>query len=372
MNRTMIRLAAVVWAAGQFALSAAQAQVVGPIAVLRVGDGTAALANTGNAMFIDQFTAGGTSAGGSVTIPSTGASGFQISGVASSEGLLTLSADGTQLVFGGYNPGAGGFTGSGSLSSRTSAQAPRGYGTVSVATGTYTFGQLFSGTNTDFSQNNIRSVVQNGSNFYGAGGNSGTVLAPSTSISTTNTNQRYANIQNGNYYYSTGAGTQGIYTLGAPPTSGPVTGTPVLTAVTGQGTNPYGYAFSPGPLAAGSFLYVGDNTLGVQKFTYNGSVWALAYALTTPSGQALTDIAVDFSGVNPVIYAVSANSGNTVSDILQFTDTGSAGAMTVLATAPASEIFRGIELLPTAVPEPGSLALLGFAGAGLVWRRWRK
>lgn len=368
--RRFVAVAVVVCGIGQ-----AHAQpVVGPIAVLRVGDGTATLVNTGNAIFIDQLTLTGASAGPSIAIDSTGATGLEISGTAASEGLLTTSTDGTQLVFGGYNPGAGGFTGTGSLANRTSAQAPRAYGTVNIATGTYSFGQVFSGTGTDFSGNNIRSVAGNSGNYYGAGGVDGTVLAPSTSISTTTANQRYASIQNGNYYYSTGSGTAGIYNEGTPATTGPVTATPVITGVAGQGSNPYGYAFSPGALAAGSVAYVGDNTLGVQKFTYDGAAWTLAYNLTAPTGQAVTDMAVDFSGTNPVIYAVSANSGNTASDLLAFTDTGSAGAMSVLDAAPTNELFRGIELLPTAVPEPGTLAFSSLAAIGWVsyWRRrWR-
>ncbi|MGL4420502.1 MAG: hypothetical protein ACRCZF_07550, partial [Gemmataceae bacterium] len=159
----------------------------------RVGDGTTTLANTGNNIALLPVTLAGV-AGTPIAIPSTGASGLQVSGTATSEFALALSPAGNIISFTGYNPGAGGFTGSGSLVSRTAAQAPRGVGVVDVATGTYGFVGNFTGTGTDYTGNNIRSAATaDGVNFYGAGGVQGThVLAGgvSTNIQNTNLNTR--------------------------------------------------------------------------------------------------------------------------------------------------------------------------------------
>src|SRR5271167_261026 len=68
----------------------------GDIDVYRVGDGTATLATTGNAVFLDEYTPDGTLSQ-SIALPTTvSGSNNQLiaSGTAGSEGLLTRSANG--------------------------------------------------------------------------------------------------------------------------------------------------------------------------------------------------------------------------------------------------------------------------------------
>src|SRR5882724_11785615 len=93
----------------------------GNLVVLRLGDGAQTLGNTGNTIFLDQFTTSG-SVVNSMQIPDTLPNGLFVTGNATSEGQLSRSADGRYLSFGGYNtnrPTAG------SVVTTTSANVPR-------------------------------------------------------------------------------------------------------------------------------------------------------------------------------------------------------------------------------------------------------
>src|SRR5215469_1799978 len=69
----------------------------GNLAVLRVGDGTETLVSSGNTLFIDQYTTAGARIT-SLKLPDTGADALLTSGTATSEGGMTRSVAGSQLV----------------------------------------------------------------------------------------------------------------------------------------------------------------------------------------------------------------------------------------------------------------------------------
>jgi hypothetical protein len=359
-NTNTWKILAVVFLLGATMATTAMAAsfTAGNLAISRVGDGTNPLVNTGGPVDILEVTTAG-SVVQTISIPSgVGATSLQWSGTATSEGALTRSPDGTTLALTGYNNAP--FTGAGSLSSRTAAEAPRAFGTVD-SSGTYAFGGIFSGTGTNFSGNNVRSALTDGTNTWAVGGNSGTVLfSPSTTISTTNNvSMRVLGAHNGNLYFSTGSSTNGIYGLGAFPTSGPVTATLEIAV-----TNPYDFAFSPGPLVNGSYAYVATIAAnGVQRFNYNGTTWTNAYNFTA-AGNGLTGLAVDFS--TNTIYSVSPTA------LFSVVDLGAGGTMTSVATAGTNYAFRGLEFAPVPVPEPSTLALLGAGAVGLLVYRSRR
>src|SRR4051812_12186609 len=90
--------------------------IPGDLVIYRVGTGTGSLVNTGNAVFVDEYTPTGTLVQ-SVAMPTT-ASGANkqliASGTASSEGLLTRSVNAQFLLLAGYARDVGG---SGTISS---------------------------------------------------------------------------------------------------------------------------------------------------------------------------------------------------------------------------------------------------------------
>src|SRR5215468_7243452 len=103
----------------------------GNLVVYRVGTGSGSLVNTGNPVFLDEFTPAGALVQ-SIALPTSASGGNQpliASGTATSEGLLTRSSDGLYLVLAGYNapiPTTG-------LAGTSSATVPRVVGRVDVA-----------------------------------------------------------------------------------------------------------------------------------------------------------------------------------------------------------------------------------------------
>ncbi len=320
----------------------------GNVVVLQAGDGSTALASTGNAIVLKEFTSAGTPAF-SLAIPTSSTSGLVISGTASSEGLLTRSANSQQLVFGGY---ANTYTAS--VASANGTLVPRGVMTVNAA-GTYS---RVATSNTFFSGNNIRGAASDGlNNFWTSGGNQGTNYFGNTSapltVQTNVTNTRAVDIMGGSQLaFSTGSGIKGIYTIGS---GAPTTASSASIAIsTGTASSPYQFCISP-TFTVG---YIADDNSttgggGIQKWVFNGTVFVLAYTFPTSSVSTITvgarGLVADFSGPNPIIYATTAEGSSN--RLISIIDGGSVGASTIttLATATTSNtIFRGIAFSPMA------------------------
>src|ERR1700750_2735459 len=73
----------------------------GNLTVLQAGDGVTTLTNTGNPIILREFSPAGPLTY-SAAVPTSSNTALLISGSASSEGFLSLSADNHYLVFGGY------------------------------------------------------------------------------------------------------------------------------------------------------------------------------------------------------------------------------------------------------------------------------
>ncbi len=322
----------------------------GNLVVVRVGDGVQTLANTGNSVFLDEYTVIGALAG-TTTIPDSGTNALIMSGSAGSEGVLSRSGDRTSVWFAGYNvnrPFAS------SLAAAAATVAPRAIGKVDQS-GTYT--QAVSST-TAYGGNNLRAAVSDdGTNIWGAGGASGTVLLPGTTIQSSSTNTRAISIYNGNLYFSTQSGTGGIYgfTGGGTPTAA-ATPTLIIGTLTG---NPNEFAFN----SAGTICYIADDRTsangGIQRWDLTAGIWTLSYTLGSGAANiGARGLEVDFSGVSPIIYATSAEATNN--RIISITDAGAGSLATTLATAGTNTLFRGLEFTP--VPEPGSLGVVLVGG----------
>jgi len=83
-------------------------------------------------------------------------------------------------------------------------------------------------------------------------------------------------------------------------------------------------------------------------------------------GNKAYGLAVDFSAANPLVY------WTTPTDIESATDAGAAAVGTSILSAGANYAFRGLELVPTSVPEPSVVTLAGLGLAVLLrFRRKR-
>ncbi|HEU4716352.1 MAG TPA: hypothetical protein VFU15_00885, partial [Bacteroidia bacterium] len=327
----------------------------GNVVVLQVGDGTEALSNAGNSLFLKEFTPAGGN-GISVTIPDNGAGALLNSGTATSEGQITLSSDGKLILIPGYNTA---YPFPSPIASSSSATVPRAIGQVD-GFGTYSF---VASSPSFFSGNNIRSATGDGNNNYWASGaNSGLcyyATGTPAAVSTTVNNERVAHLCNGNLMFSTGSGTPSVYTLPGAPTAGPVIAS---IAVSIAGGSPYGFAVDPG----NTTLYIADDRTfsstaaqagGIEKYTWNGSAWIFQYTLQCGAGTfGARGLTVDFSGANPVIYATTTET--TSNRLISITDVGasSGSSALVLSTAPAGTVYRGVVFSPCAPVSISSLS----------------
>lgn len=320
----------------------------GNLVVLRVGDGVAALSNASTAMFLDEYSTSGALVQ-SVAMP-TVAAGTNLpvtcSGTATSEGNLQLSENGLWLTFGGYNAAPG----VASIAATASATYPRVIARVDmngvVDTSTST---------TSFTGGNIRSVATaDGVNFYAGGSNSALQYLPlgatvSTALTTAPTNMRTVQTYGGNLYCSSASGSYlSISQIG---TGLPNTAGTTVTALPGipnvSGLSHYDFWF-----ADANTLYVADDRAlvsngGILKYALVSGAWTLQYTLST----GLTASCRGLTGVNNggVVTLFATTATTAVNSLVTVTDTGVASPFTVIATAPAATVWRGVRLL-TASP----------------------
>jgi hypothetical protein len=363
----------------------------GDLAVYRVGTGTATLTSASTAVFVDEYTPTGTLVQ-SIPMPTT-ASGTQgsltSSGTATSEGMLTASADMNYIALTGYNAP----TGTASIANSVSATTARVVGVLNTVTGTVdTSTEL-----TNFSSgNNPRSAVtEDGTNIYvsgAAGGAAYTTLGSTTATTLGNTaaanvsNGRQINIFGNQLYLSTASGSTfriAAVGTGTPTTTGQtevqLSGLPVGTAagnstVGSPDASPYSFVLTTlDNSASPDVLYIADNGYNGGTGSTSGSIekWVLS------SGTWSLDGLVQLTGVTGLTAVPSATSGQenlyatNGSSIDEITDTG--GSLTGdpvndIVNAPSNEAFRGI----AAVPEPASAGLLFASAASLLLRRRRQ
>jgi hypothetical protein len=326
-----------------FALSAhSQSFTPGNLAVLQLGNGTQALTNSGNSLFIDQYTPAG-SLVNVIVIPDTGPQALLASGTSSSEGGMTRSMDRSELVLSGYNVSRG--TVSGSLSGQSSSAVPRAVATLDAF---LTYG-LAEASTVLYNSNNIRGATSDGTNHFWTAGNPGGTYyvnppQPPVDVQTNGGNTRCVKIIGGNLFFSTQAGTAGIYTFssGDLPTGAE---NPVLVLATGANSQPAGFSLSPTLTTA----YVADQRAtagGIQKWTNNGAAWSLAYTFSTGAGAF--DVYADYSGSSPVLYATTAEA--SANRLISITDSGPLSIVKVLVNAGANRVFRGLTFVPNLGP----------------------
>jgi hypothetical protein len=344
------------------------------------GQGTAgALNSRGTAVTLREFSVpGGAFLANDLTLNNNAANGtrFVNSGTATSEGQLTRSLDGRFLTLIGYdaNVGAEGANAGSSLATSRVSVVNRVVARVDADQNT----SLFRLTDA-YDGSNARSAASiDGSTFITSGtaatspaGLAATAGARSfdPSLGTTSvqlapapTNTRVVNYFNGDVYFSaqsTTAGVTGVYRISGG----------VATILPGFGSTtlaPTDFAF----LDANT-LYVADESNpttgqgGLQKWTFDGTTWSIAYRITAglgTSGLRSMTLGTDSAG-NPLIYAIH---GTSATNLVSIVDTGAASSATILATAPAGFAFRGVEF---AVPTPGAASVLALAGLVAVRRR---
>jgi len=327
----------------------------GDLVIYRVGDGTAPLGSAATPVFLDEYTPAGVFVQ-SIPLPTTAAGAnrrLTASGSATSEGLLTRSADGRYLVATGYDAAAGTAT----VASTTSATVNRVIARVDAAGVLDTTTAL-----TDaVTGGSPRSAVStNGADLWisgAAGGIRFATLGATTSapVATTVTNLRQAQIFAGQLFVSSASGSLRLGTVGTgtPTAAGQsITNLPGFPTSTGS---PYSFWFADlSPLVDGlDTVYVADdgsaqNGGGVQKYSLISGAWFLN-GIVAPAGvRGLTGAVAN--GV-VTLYATTGTALVTITDNAGY-GAPIGGAPTTLLTAPANVAFRGVAFAPAAVNQP--------------------
>ena len=316
------------------------------VAVYRVGDGSAKLTSAATPVFVDIINPNDGSLVRTLSLP-TSASGSNrpllASGTASSEGLLSRSADAHYLVLTGYAASVG----LANVKASDSATTPRVIGRLDSA------GTVDTSTTVPdaYSGDNVRSAAStDGRSFYVTGGNSGVRLyalgaSSGLSVSSAVPNLRQLGIFGDQLYVSSGSGngTKGLLSVGnGLPTTGnqTVSRLPGLSdSVTGDS---YGFFWADlDGLPGADTLYIADATSGLQKFSLQNGTW-VASGVASGSYSGLTGVQ---QGNTVTLLATNAGGLVKLTDTSGFLKSLS-GTPTLLSSAKANTALRGVALAP--------------------------
>lgn len=327
----------------------------GNLVVVRIGDGTASLAE-GNAhkVFLDEYTTSGSlvrsRAMPTLALGSNKRLTLSVSAADHTEGYLTLSPDGQFLALGGYDapPGYASVAAAPYAAVKRVAGVVNANGEANTSTVLNTFSSVV-----------IRSVItSNGYDIWAAGGNNGirhATLGDTTSIAVVTQSGRCLHVFNDQLYTSSTASGFRVAAAGAglPTTTGnTLSNLPGIPATSGS---PYGICFADldTAVAGPDVLYVADEgNNGLSKYSLVNGSWVLNGRIgsSTDKYRGLTG-RVTPSGI--VLYATRRNNGSSTGggEIVTIADTSGYNAAfnaspQLLVTAASNTLIRGIALSP--------------------------
>jgi DNA/RNA endonuclease G (NUC1) len=336
-------------------IASAAAFTAGNVVIYRVGvTGPTALSSAAAPVFLDEYTPGGALVQ-SIPMPTVvnGANKrLTASGNSTTEGFLTLSANGLYLVLAGYDADTGTLAVPGTTSANNARVMGRVDGSGNIDTTT--------GITDAFSGGNPRGVASNdGSSFWAVGSASGVRYATlgsatSTSVSTTNTNLRQVSIFNGQLYISSGAGSIRIATVG---TGLPTNSGNAMTSLPGMPTatnsfNGVFFADLSASVAGVDTVYLADDGTNVlAKYSLVGGSWTSNGTIAVSGARGLCG---SVSGTSVALFGTSGANGTT---LYKFTDNSGynatlTGSVTNIATAATNTAFRGVAFAPSGGVNP--------------------
>lgn len=302
-----------------------------------------ALTNTGTAIVAEEFdpaTASQAAPNYSVPVPTTGTTRLVVSGTATASGGMTRSENGRYLLLPGYDAATG---------AANSTFTTNGAIRTINASGTVGAGIAAGGTQWLSSSNNLRGgTSDDGTNYWISGNGVGIQTSQNgttiTTVSTTSTNNRTTVIYNGQLYLTTGAGTQGIYSVGS---GKPVTAGNTSTRLFAPtNTDVYAFAISPD---GNTVYYVAASGGGIYRSVNNSGTWTGGTLIFSSSNY--TGIAVDWN--NYSFNSTGANGARIYAcnptTIVGANDNGAATTtVTILRTEPAAanNAFRQLAFSP--------------------------
>lgn len=318
------------------------------LVVLQVGDGSAALNHRAHPVsLVERRPTDGTIVSSLQLTPLANGRYLTLSGIATSEGTVALSADGTYILVGGYDAPVGTNAVAFTESSSTRRVVARVGQDRSINKSTAL---------TDaFSTGNFRAVASvDGTGFWLAGtpgdgpqatgGIRFAALGASTStqVLASPFDTRLVSVQQGQLY---GTSEGAAFRVGA--------GLPV-----GSGSSAFLIPGLPSSLSVGAMNLVSTNRMyvaddrpigsggGVQRWSLQGGVWQFDYILDLGLTTGIRRLAIRPSGGTFELYGLTTQA--TQNKLVKVLDNGSATAWTTLATAVPNTAWRGLSFAPYA------------------------
>jgi hypothetical protein len=325
--------------------------------VVRVGDGTTELSAASAPAFIEERRWDGVRVGMPLALPTSASAAQQpltLSGIATSEGALSLSLDGRYLAVAGYaTPPGRDAVASSSNVDRVIARIDAD-GAIDTST---VLGEVFSGSN-------ARSAASVDGTAFWVGGSSGGIWYAGlggtnlAQIVASPDNVRLVALFGDRLYGCSGTSPMAtVFTVGnGRPTTGVQSAAP-LAGLPRSGTSPYAFVlFDRSSTVAGlDTLYLTDDRNpesdgsggGIQKWTFDGNQWSRVATFTIASGTALSFRGVTGAVTGSVVTLVASTAESSVNRLVVFVDDGSPTVTGItIATAPGNTVFRGVALSP--------------------------
>jgi hypothetical protein len=351
-------------------VTAAAAFTPGNLVVLRVGSGTGAISNVATAVFLDEYNTAGTLVQ-TVAIPSTGAAAMTVSGTATSEGVLSLSQDGSKICFAGYRKDAGQANPVTDLPATTNRVVGLvgADGVVDTATAVTDATGNFRNAVAATAAGPFYFATNNGLRYAAGPG----AAVSSTIIETRNTRQV---LLNGDTLYgsnaSTGAAVPDIHHYGALPTTA-TTATVVIGSTGTDAVAGFWFADLSDTVAGADTLYLAVSEARIRKYSLVGSAWVDSGTFNATGVLNLTGITTTGSPERTatLFYTTSTAATGTLNSVADTSGYNAALSATIatLGTAGANKAFRGISVVPGGTAPAYEFAGATFPGADvqLTW-----
>jgi hypothetical protein len=316
----------------------------GNLVIYRVGNGPFALSTSATAVFLEEYTPGGTLVQ-TIALSTNGSTAFTAVGNATTEGIISRSQDGAFLIFTGYRKTAGGT----SPAADSPSTVNRVIGTLNAAGVVNTTTALTNG-----AAFTIRSATSvNGTSAFWVSGSVNVSYDNAPFVQSSNAvidarNSRQVNMSGNTLYAANGSTTiaNKLQSYGTLPTN-TTAPTAVVTLALSDAINSF-VILDLNPSVAGDDTIYAMSTVEnlLRKYSFDGTNWTSRGSISAGGGANITGYVANNVAV---LYVTSASSLFSFSDASGPIGTISGSLGSAIATAGFDTAFRGIGMFPPAM-----------------------